>query len=59
MNKISSFDVIKEILMSGKEFNETNYKRLEKYLVYIENSLINSDGGMYLTVTSLIEMNLT
>ena len=59
MNKISSFDVIKEILMSGKEFNETNYKRLEKYLVYIENNLINSDGGMYLTVTSLIEMNLT
>ena len=45
--------------MSGKEFNETNYKRLEKYLVYIENNLINSDGGMYLTVTSLIEMNLT
>ena len=45
--------------MSGKEFNETNYKRLEKYLVYIENNLINSDGGMYLPVTSLIEMNLT
>ena len=41
------FDVIKEMLMSEKEFTETNYKRLQKSLVYIENSLIDSDGGMY------------
>ena len=51
------FDVIKEILISEKEFNETNYKRLQKAFVYIENNLIVSDGGMYLTVDSLIEIN--
>ena len=51
------FDVIKEILISEKEFTETNYKRLQKALVYIENNLIDSDGGMYLTVDSLIEIN--
>ena len=41
------FDVIKEILMSEKEFSETNYKRLQKALktVYIETNLIDSDGG--------------
>ena len=26
-------------------------------MVYIENNLIDSDGGMYLTVDSLIEIN--
>ena len=51
------FDVIKEILISEKEVPETNYKRLEKALVYIENNLIDSDGGMHLTVDSLIEVN--
>ena len=51
------FDVIKEILISEKEFTETNYKILQKDLVYIEDNLIDSDGGMYLTVDSLIEIN--
>ena len=51
------FDVIKEILISEKDFSETNYKRLQKVLVCIENNLIDSDGGMYLTVDSLIEIN--
>ena len=51
------FDVIKEILITEKEFTETNYKRLQKALVYIENNLIDSDGGMYLAVDSLIEIN--
>ena len=32
------FDVIREILISEKEFPETNYKRLQKALVYIENN---------------------
>ena len=50
-------DVIKEILISENDFTETNYKRLEKALVYIENNLIDSDGGMYLTIESLIEIN--
>ena len=51
------FDVIKEVLIAEKEFTETNYKRLQKALVYIENSLIDSDGGMYLTIDSLMEIN--
>ena len=50
-------DVIKEILISENDFTETNYKRLEKALVFIENNLIDSDGGMYLTIESLIEIN--
>ena len=37
--------------------SETDFKRLQKALVYIENSLTDSDSGMYLTVDSLIEMN--
>ena len=31
------FYVIKKLLISVKEFTETNYKRLQKALVYIEN----------------------
>ena len=46
------FDVIKEISLP-----ESNYKRLQKPLVYIENNLIDFDGSMYLTVNSLIEIN--
>ena len=49
--------VIREILISEKEFIETNYKQRQKALVYIEKNWMNSDGGMYLTVYSLIEMN--
>ena len=41
----------------NKEFTETNLKRLQKAFVYIESNLIDSDGGMYLTVHSLIEIN--
>ena len=51
------FDKIKETLVSEKEFTETNYERFEKYLVYIENNLIDSDGVMYKIVDSLIEIN--
>ena len=51
------FDIIKEILISEKEFTETNHKRLQKALVYIENNLTDSYGGMHLTVESLIEIN--
>ena len=50
-------DVIKEILISEKEFTETNYIRLQKALVYIENNLIDSDWGMYLKFDPLIEIN--
>ena len=51
------FDVIKEILISEKEFTEINYKRLKKALVFIKSNLIGTDGGMYLTVDSLIEIH--
>ena len=51
------FDVIKEILISEKEFTEASYKRLKKAFVYVEKNFINSDGGMYLSVDSLIEIN--
>ena len=51
------FGKIKETLVSEKEFTETNYERFEKYLVYIENNLIDSDGVMYKIVHSLIEIN--
>ena len=36
---------------------ETDYKKLEKGFVYIENNLIDSDDDMHLTVDSLIEIN--
>ena len=51
------FDVMKEILISKKEFTETNYKILQKSLVYIKSNLVDSDGGMHLTFDSLIEVN--
>ena len=51
------FYVIKEILISEKQFTEINYKRSHKALVYIKNNLIDTDGGMYLTIDSLIETN--
>ena len=53
------FDVIKEILISEKELTETNCKRLQKVLIYIESNLIGSGGSMYLTVDSLININNT
>ena len=45
------------MLISEKEFTETNYKRLQKALAYIKSNLIYSDDGMYLTVDSLIKIN--
>ena len=51
------FDVIKERLISEKQLTETYYKKLQKTLVYIESNLIESDGGMYLTVDTLLERN--
>ena len=51
------FHVIKEIIISEKEFTETNYKRLQEALVYMKNNLIDTDGGMYITVDCLVEVN--
>ena len=48
------FDVIKELSIPEKEFTKTNYKRFQKTLVYIDNNLIDSDGGICSTVDSLI-----
>ena len=36
------FDAIKEILMSKKEFTETNSKRLQESLVYIKKQFNRS-----------------
>ena len=44
------FDVIKEILITEKEFTETNYKRLQKALVYIKSNLMDSNDGTYLNI---------
>ena len=51
------YDVIKQLLISEEEFTETNNERLKKSLVYIENTLIDSDGALYTTVYSFIEIN--
>ena len=37
--------------------SDINFKRLEKALVYIQNSLIDSDNSVYLTVDSSIDIN--
>ena len=50
-------DVIKEILISENEFTEINYERLKKTLAYIKNTLIDSDGNIYLTIDSLKEIS--
>ena len=44
-----------DILISKKEFTEAIYKRLEKALDYIKNNSIDSDGGIYLTLDSLMK----
>ena len=50
-------DMINEALISGKEFTNNYYERLKKCSVFIKNNLIDSDGMLYLTVDSLIEIN--
>ena len=51
------FDLMKEMLISEIEFTKTNYERLQEALFYTKNNLIDTDGGMLLTVDSLIEIN--
>ena len=49
------FDIIKEILISEKKnFTGSNYKRLPRTMVYIENNLKDSAISMYLTIDPLI-----
>ena len=43
-------DITKEILISEKEFTDTNHERTELYR-------LDSDGNIYLTVNSLIKIN--
>ena len=43
-------DVIKETLISEKEFTETEYERLKRTLIFIKSNLIDCDGNMYLTM---------
>ena len=51
-------DIIKEILISEKEFTGNNYERFKKALSYIDNKLIDSDNDMYLTYDSLINISI-
>ena len=51
-------DIIKEILISEKEFTGTNYERFKKALSYIDNKLIDSDNDMYLIYNSLINISI-
>ena len=47
----------RNINIKKKEFTDTNYKRLQEALVYIKKNLVDTDGSMYWTVDSLIEIN--
>ena len=49
--------LLKEILISEKEFIETNNEKLKKLLVYIKINFIDSDRNMYLTIDPFIEIN--
>ena len=51
------FDIVRKMLISENEFTKTNYKRLEKLLVYIKNNSIDSHGNMYLSFDSSTEIN--
>ena len=53
------FDIIKEILISEREFIKSNSESLKKAFVYIKNNLIDFDGNMSLPVDSLIERSNT
>ena len=50
---------IKKMLVSEKELNDINFKRLKKALLDITNNLIDSDNNMYYTIDSLIYINKT
>ena len=45
---------IKKMLVSEKELNDINFKRLKKALLDLTNNLIDSDNNMYYTIDSLI-----
>ena len=49
--------MIKETLITEKEFTDTNYGRLKIVFVFTKRDLIDSDGNMYLTNDSLAEIN--
>ena len=49
--------LLKKILISEKEFIETNNEKLKKLLVYIKINFIDSDRNMYLTIDPFIEIN--
>ena len=44
----------KKMLVSEKELNDINFKRLKKALLDLTNNLIDSDNNMYYTSDSLI-----
>ena len=49
--------MIKETLLSNKDFANNYSESLKKHLVFMKNNLIDFDDNMHLTVNSLIEIN--
>ena len=47
------FDIIKGILIIGKELIKANFERFKKTPIYIKSNLTDSDWNMHLTVDSL------
>ena len=53
---INIINVLKEMLISEKEFIDINYQRLKKTMSYIKDNFIDADGKLYLVVDSLREI---
>ena len=51
------FDILKEILISETDLTKTDHERLTKHSCIYKKNFIDSDGNMYLTVDSLIEIS--
>ena len=50
-------DMLGNILISEKELNDINFKRLRNALLYIKTDFIDSGDNMCLTANSLIDIN--
>ena len=50
-------DMLENILISEKELNDINFKRLRNALLYIKTDFIDSGDNMCLTANSLIDIN--
>ena len=55
IDNYASYD--KKILISKKQFVETEYQRLKKHWLISKNNLIDSNNNMYLKIGSLIKIS--